>query len=67
MGNLNARVQRKLEFVPAFDCTLEYRKVNDNDIVGFSGLFSRAFYGVRPQWLDKLQPRGVDKSKPRWR
>ena len=32
----------------------------------FSGPFSRACHGVRPQWLDKLQPRGVDKPQPRW-
>ena len=46
MGTLNARAQRQLEFVTAFDCTLEYRKGNANGIPDFSGPFSRACYGV---------------------
>ena len=33
----------------------------------FQAFFSRACYGARPQWLEKLQPRGVAKPQPRWR
>ena len=67
LGALKARVQRYLEFVTSFDCTLEYCKGSGNGIADFSGPFSRACYGVQQQWLDKLQPRGVDELQPCWR
>ena len=54
MGTLNARVQLQLEFVTAFDCTLEYRKVSVNGIADYSVPLSRACSGVRSQWFDKL-------------
>ena len=65
-GDHNARVQRRLEFLTAFDCVLQYRKGGANGIADFFGPLARACYRVRPQWLDKLQPRGVDEPQPRW-
>ena len=54
-------------FVTAFNCTRAYRKGSANGIADFSCPFSRACYGVRQQWLAKLQPRAAAKPQPLWR
>ena len=47
-----------------FDCTLEYRKGSANGIANFSGPFSRARYGVRPQLLENFNLVGLTIPNP---
>ena len=64
MGTLNARVQGYLEFVTAFDCTLEYRKGSANGIGNNLARFPEPAAEFDCSVLTNFKPVGLTSPNP---